>query len=279
MACTSPLKAYKAPGGGIVFSSKHGYYDRMIQLQCGACLSCRIARSRDWAVRAMHEAQMAGVKNCFITLTYDEANLPEDRGLDVEEWKRFAKRMRKNLGPFRYLHCGEYGDENLRPHYHACIFGQDFSEDREKWKVRKGHQTWTSPTLEKLWPYGFSEIGSLTYDSAAYVARYVVKKATGKKGEEAVERVDAETGEVWTVNPEYATMSRNKGLGETWFQKYWRDVYPDDFVIANGKKARPPKYYDKQLEKLDKEMYLEIKKKGLTTQLATLGTQRRNGWR
>lgn len=45
--------------------------------------------------------------------------------------------------------------------------------------------------------------------------------------------------------PEYAAMSLKPGIGAAWFEKYQRDVFPHDFVVQNGAKKTPPKYYDK----------------------------------
>ncbi len=217
-----------------------------------------MAKMRDWAIRAVHEAQMHS-KNCFITLTYDERNLPLDNSVDVKHWQNFAKRLRKKKGPFRFLHCGEYGDRTSRPHYHACIFGHDFAEDRILLSEKKGHVLWTSAELEKIWGKGFCPIGPLNFDTAAYTARYVIKKVGGPQKEAAYERVDPETGLITDVKPEYATMSRNPGLGKKWFDNYYADVYPDDEIIINGKKFRPPKFYDKLLEKKNPQLLQKIK--------------------
>ena len=263
MACTSPLKAYKAPGGGISFSPRFGYFDRHLELPCGQCMSCRLAKVRDWGIRAVHEAQMHE-KNSFITLTYNEQNLPEDNSVDVRHWQLFAKRLRKQYGTFRFLHCGEYGDENKRPHYHACLFGIDFSDARYVLKQDDKNILWTSPILEKVWGMGYCTIGPLTYDTAAYVARYTLKKMGGERAKQQYERVDADTGEVTVVRPEYATMSRRKGLGQTWFEKYSNEIYPEDIVVMKGKKFRPPKYYDKLLEKKNPKQWEKIKVKRQT---------------
>ncbi len=218
-------------------------------------------------------------KNCFITLTYNPENLPEDNSVNVEHWQKFAKKLRKAKGPFRFLHCGEYGDEEKRPHYHACIFGHDFSEDRVLYEDKENHTLWTSPQLETIWGMGFCPIGPLNYDTAAYCAAYTQKKITGptirsgdksperqayetmstERKEQQYQRVDSDTGEITTVKPEYGTMSRNKGLGQTWFDKYWKDVYPDDFVVIKGKKFRPPKYYDQLLEQQNPELLKKLK--------------------
>ena len=74
--------------------------------------------------------------------------------------------------------CGEYGDKLGRPHYHAIIFGVTFV-DKKLWSIRRGNNLYRSATLEKLWPYGFSSIGTVNFETAAYVARYVTKKITG----------------------------------------------------------------------------------------------------
>ena len=221
-------------------------------------MSCRLAKVRDWGIRAIHEAQMHE-KNSFITLTYNEDHLPIDNSVDVRHWQLFAKRLRKHYGKFRFLHCGEYGDQNKRPHYHACLFGIDFSDARIVLKQDKDNILWTSPTLEKIWGMGYCTVGPLNYDTAAYVARYTLKKMGGEAAKTQYERVDEQTGEVTEVRPEYATMSRRKGLGQTWFEKYASDVYPDDFVVVKGKKFRPPKYYDELLDRINPKMMEELK--------------------
>lgn len=250
VGCNSPLRAYKAPGGKITFHQRSGYYDMPLQIACGQCRGCRLRRTRDWAVRAIHESQMHE-QNSFVTLTYDDENLPADNGLVVKHWQDFAKRLRKKMGPFRFLHCGEYGEKTLRPHYHACLFGHDFRTDRQPIGNPSGHPLYMSPDLEELWGKGFVSIGELTFDSAAYVASYVFKKTNGETAERRNERVDERTGEVWAVKGEYATMSRRPGLGAAWFAKYSSDIYPHDFAVAKGQQFRPPKFYDQLLKERD----------------------------
>lgn len=257
MPCYTPLKAYRADGGGVVFSSKEGFTDRPLELPCGQCVGCRVARSRQWALRIVHESQMHGA-NSFITLTYDQEHLPEDWSLDVEHWKCFMKALRRRVGKVRYYHCGEYGDENLRPHYHACLFGVDFARDRYRWSGSGDRTLYRSPTLEEAWGRGHALIGNLTFESAAYVARYVVKKRTGPQAEEHYRRINPETGEVHQVKPEYATMSRRPGLGATFFDRYVDDMYPRDEVIHAARRFRPPRFYD---ERLPEDELLAVKAK------------------
>lgn len=253
------MKAYRGIDGGVVFTAAAGYFDKHMELPCGQCWSCRLAKTRDWAIRCVHEAQMTDGPSSFITLTYDAEHLPGDNSINVRDWQLFAKRLRKALGAFRFLHCGEYGEERGRAHYHALLFGIDFHEDRLPLPQSGQHTRWSSQKLEEIWGKGRVEIGSVTFDSAAYCARYALKKVGGLAEEAHYQRVDADTGEIFQIKKEYATMSRRPGLGTSWFEKYWEDVYPDDFVVMKGQKMRPPKFYDGLLEKKNPELLEKLK--------------------
>lgn len=242
-----------------------------IKLPCGQCIGCRLERSRQWAIRCCHEAMLHD-KNCFITLTFSPEYLDTRKNqwsLDLRDWQLFMKRLRKKFGShIRFYHCGEYGqmcancDKSLhncqcpspvhtlgRPHYHACMFGFDFP-DKEIFKITPtGHILYTSKILEELWTcpktkmqMGFCTIGDVTFESAAYVARYIMKKITGDQDKIDEHYVRFDTGEI--LKPEYTTMSRRSGIGRNFFDKYIDDIYPHDFVVLNGKKMRPPRYYD-----------------------------------
>lgn len=231
------------------------------EISCGQCVGCRLERSRQWATRCLHEASLYE-DNCFITLTFSpEVLQTRDNpwSLDVRDFQLFMKRLRKRFGSrIRFYHCGEYGENNGRPHYHACLFNFDFP-DKKLWKKVGEHNLYVSKELETIWGQGFCSIGDVTFESAAYVARYIMKKINGDRAEEHYQWVDDETGEIRPLKPEYTTMSRNPGIGKEWFDKFSYDVYKDDFVVINGKKCRPPKFYDTQLEKLDPAMYDELK--------------------
>ena len=253
MTCYHPLLAYRNEGK-IVFNKPFAFA-KGFNLPCGQCIGCRLKYSQEWAVRIMHENQMHE-ESCFITLTMNNEYL-ESRdnpySLDKTEFQRFMKRMRKRYGKkIRYFHCGEYGEKNSRPHYHAIIFGMDF-KDKELFQVRDEIRLYVSEELTELWPYGFSTIGEVTMESAAYVARYVTKKIKGKDAQEHYIRWDPSTGEGTPIEPEYATMSRKPGIGKTWFDKYKNDVYPHDYVVIKKHKIRPPRFYDNQLEENELE--------------------------
>jgi len=276
--CTRRLKAYRGIEGGIAFSSRDGYYDRPLELACGQCMDCRLRRARDWALRMMHESQSYDA-NCFITLTYDDGHLPEDHGLRLRDWQLFAKRLRKSVGRFRFYHVGEYGERTLRPHYHALLFGVDFSADRKLFKVDGAYHLYTSEELQKVWDKGHCLIGELSFDSCCYVARYVTKKLKAPKirslytakcaheAEKVFQRMDPETGEVWSVAPEYATMSRGGnasdgvqlgGIGKRYFEKFEKEIYVSDSVVDRGREYRPPRFYDRLLEVRDVDRYRRI---------------------
>lgn len=273
MPCFHPLTGYRSKELSdkgkrqIVFNKADGFQDLPVTLPCGQCVGCRLERSRQWAIRCMHEASLYD-ENCFITLTFSEAGLAlrcRDRGhddtygLDVRDFQLFMKRLRKRVGAVRFYHCGEYGENFGRPHYHACIFGFDFP-DKYYWrKSPQGHRIYRSSLLEELWPYGNCEIGSVTFESAAYVARYIMKKVNGDFAEDHYRIIDPETGEIFDRKPEYTTMSRRPGIGRGWLVKFTTDVYPSDFIVMNGATMRPPKYYDGQYEIMSPKELEKIK--------------------
>lgn len=169
--------------------------------------------------------------------------------LDVRDFQLFMKRLRKKFSKqkIRFFHCGEYGDKYNRPHYHSALFNFDFP-DKELWRIDNGNKLYTSKILSELWPFGWSTVGALTYESAAYVARYCLKKVTGRAAADHYLTVDENTGEITTLRPEYTTMSRRPGIASNWINQFLDDVYPTDFITHGGKKYRPPKYYDKVLQ-------------------------------
>lgn len=257
MPCFHPLKAFRGRHNGApVFTRPVDYPAIALDLPCGQCIGCRLERSRQWAVRCMHEASLHE-DNCFITLTYDDAHLPSDGSLVKSDFQKFCKRLRKKVGPFRFFHCGEYGENFSRPHYHACIFGFDFP-DRKVFKESAGSVIYTSALLEDVWSRGFCTVGNLTFESAAYVARYVLKKVNGDEADEHYMRVD-QYGEIHRVEPEYVTMSRRPGIGKGWFERWSNEVYPCDEVVSRGFPARPPRYYDNLMVEIDPAVMEAVK--------------------
>ncbi|UPW41543.1 replication initiator protein [Peromfec virus RodF8_61] len=262
MVCYHPLKGYRSRDGRnpvtggwkIVFNLREGYVDLPVEIPCGQCIGCRLEKSRQWAIRCVHEASLYE-KNCFITLTFNDENLDLNLSLDKTDFQRFMKRLRKRYCDqrIRYYHCGEYGEILKRPHHHAILFNFDF-EDKVLWQKRDNVALYRSKSLEELWPYGYASIGAATFESAAYVARYILKKVSGKNAS-----VEAHyRGRV----PEFTTMSRRPGIGRTWYIKYASDVYPSDYVVTRkGLKVRPPRYYDALYDLENPEEFKKIKQR------------------
>ena len=227
--------------------------------KCGQCSGCNLDKSREWAIRCCHEASLYK-ENVFITITYDDDHLPSDRSLDHSHFQNFMKSLRdkfKYVGadgknPIRNYMCGEYGTLNGRPHYHACLFNVAF-DDKKLWKIVNNNRLYVSDTLEKLWKKGFCTVGDVTFESAAYVARYMMDRIRVSDASplDAKMRwmhkyVDFETGEV--RKEEYNEPSRRPGLGKGFFDLYSSDIFPHDYIVLNGVKQRAPKYYDGLLE-------------------------------
>ena len=267
MPCYRPIDAYRSRyknhnGKQRITFNRADSAGIKITLPCGQCIGCRLERSRQWAIRCTHEAQMHD-DNSFITLTYNDENLPDDGSLKPKHFQDFMKRLRKHYAPkkIRYYHCGEYGELLSRPHYHACLFGLDFVDKKYLKTQKNGTTLFTSATLEKIWTFGFSTIGTVTFESAAYVARYILKKINGERSEQHYKQLSEDTGELTDLHPEYTTMSRKPGLGSTWYETYGSDIYPNDTVVINGRKMKPPRYYDQKYEICDPEAYEKLKTK------------------
>lgn len=206
---------------------------------CGQCLPCRINRRRIWAHRICLEAGLQK-DNCFLTLTYDDKNLPEDGSLDPLALTLFLKRLRKwfdqNYGrKLRYFGVGEYGDQSNRPHYHLALFGFPNCERGRTVQRRSGRCCDYCDAVSQLWGQGRVELASLEPGSANYVAGYVTKKLTAKDDERLCGR-----------HPEFARMSNRPGIGAGVMDEVastimelevdFQDV-PD--ALGNGRKQYP----------------------------------------
>lgn len=288
MACYHPLVAFvvgvKSDGKKILKFAKKGerlqdvYIDdrgvahpeiEKLLLPCGKCIGCLMKRSMDWSVRMMHELEDHD-RACFITLTYDDDNVPVNNYVDENgevkksltlckpDFQKFMKRLRKHYtgNTIRFFACGEYGSKTRRPHYHAIIYGVDFSEDRYIWKVEDGFVNYRSPTLEKLWPFGNSLIAEVNMNTCAYVARYCTKKKYGRQNIYY---------QLFNIEPEFNLMSRRPGIGSNWLGLHKDEIYPDGYIYMKnnkgGLKLKPPKYYDKLFEIYEPELMENIKEK------------------
>lgn len=54
-------------------------------------------------------------------------------------------------------------------------------------------------------------------------------------------------------------MSRRPGIGHNFAETYEDEICENDSVIVRGIEMRPPKYYDRALERRDPDRYYEIR--------------------
>lgn len=266
MSCWGPLTAYRTgtvgPSGklGITFQRSASLNGQGFDVPCGQCTGCRLEKSRQWAMRCLHEKRLHR-ENVFITLTYSTENLPPYGSLQKRDFQLFMKRLRKEKGDgIRFYACGEYGDLNKRPHYHAILFNCDFVDKTLVGRNRRGDPYFDSKQLRRIWGLGHVQLGDVSFDSAAYVARYVMKKVTGDGADNHYDVVDAD-GVLCRRNSEFTLMSRRPGIGTGWFERYGAETYVHDSVVVNGRLVRPPRFYDGKYELIDSERMDVIKRK------------------
>lgn len=244
MACFHPIPALR--DGTKVLLHPRPASSANMQLPCGNCIGCKIARAQEWASRCMHELREHH-SSVFVTLTYEDKFLPPGGQLVPKDLALFLKRLRKVCesplvdwisvntdGPYvkrlRFLACGEYGEQFGRPHYHAILFGVGFPD-----ALRATAKLWRSPGLESVWGKGTVNFGQVTRASCAYVAGYV-HKSMGRN------YCDSD-GVV--MQPPFLRCS--KGIGKLYAQRY-ADDFKHGFLVVDGDRRKVPRYYKKVLE-------------------------------
>lgn len=305
--CYYPLTGYRSSSPNengkfpIVFSRTGAQLDEEVSLPCGRCIGCRLERSKVWAIRCMHEAAIFD-NNCFVTLTYDNDNLPDDGSLIKSDWQLFMKRLRKRLVPknpysfnndfdkwdawqlkygIRFFMCGEYGQDQDyalegisklgRPHYHAILFNYnpmdlglevfcekqfDVTKAPNKYGIYRkvensanGSDQYDSSVISKAWGKGRVRVSHMSFEAAAYVARYCTKKLNPGNTPESEQdfinhytKLNSDTGETFLVSPEFNLQSQ--GIGKYWFKSYKNDLRKG-FININGSDMSIPAYYEK----------------------------------
>lgn len=208
-------------------------------------------------------------ENTFITLTFDEEHLHPKQTLTKEHFQKFMKRLRKLHEPkiIRFMHVGEYGERNGRPHHHAILFNHEFKDKIETRNYTlKGKQikAYESKELSKLWPFGKHEIGEANFQTAAYIARYCCKNKDNKqplKLPRLSSRIDGK-------KKEFNTMSMRPGIGSTWLKKFGEtDVWNHDHIVLNGIKMLPPTYYTNQYDLTNPQECANLKEERLKVAL------------
>lgn len=285
-----------------VFVDGHLYSEKL-KIPCGQCDGCRMDYARQWAIRCALEAKQ-WVHNYFVTLTYNDEFVPivphEWVELDTGEYhcddvmtlvpdhlRDFMKRLRRNFerekgfDGVRFYACGEYGPKNMRPHYHLILFNCPL-DDLELIGRRDGYVYYRSSFVEKAWserlhfdgksvrwPMGFVQICDFTYETAAYVARYMLKKHKG---------LDADFYEKAGIAPEFTRCSRRPGIAARYYEENRDMIYEFDQVnVLGGKgqvlKAHPPKYFDRLFDVDNPEQLCMIKEKRKDTAIRSMQEQ------
>lgn len=242
------------------------------EIPCGKCIGCRLEHSRQWANRCLLEMKEYD-KNCFITLTYDNEHVPysdtDEREfvygevepkplmtLRREHLTKFIKRLRggHKQRKIRYFACGEYGSKTSRPHYHLIIFGWCPNDLKFYKRSEVGYNYYNSETLQKLWPYGYAVVGEATWETAAYTARYCMKK------------LDGELGKFYESNgieKEFITMSRKPGIAKDWYSSHndYYATFSSSYVATDygNREITPIRYFDKLFDLEDPVRLQELK--------------------
>lgn len=271
MRCIRPIKAGFNQAGDIVYSTTKASPElASFEFECRKCLPCRLNIAREKATRCIHEAQ-CHEDNIFLTLTYNEESLKSPR-LQYRDFQLFMKRLRdkvynqhiklntERLGQklskelkkeirdktyIPFMVTGEYGDINKRPHWHAIIFNYYPNDSEHKYTTDRGEKVFSSNELSNLWGKGNIEYGSVTMDSAGYVARYAAKKLTHGNDQDH------------DYHPFHRT-SCKRAIGRTWIEKYWKQTFQRGYIVLpNGSKSKIPRYYVDWLKKYRIDDYID----------------------
>lgn len=277
-------------------NAEKGILWRYQLIPCRHCFACSLNYSAEWGTRIMCECKQYE-HNYFVTLTYSEKYLPIEEKLSLGEWEfendgtwtgtlvpdhvqDFIKRLRrylqynKNHTDMKYYLCGEYGEENGRPHYHLILINCPLDTKQfYKFKVDENYKPhWRSKELERLWSVrkdgkritrntkpeeieqiGIVDVAEVEWNSAAYVARYCAKK--WNKQADPLEYISM------GKRPEFVRMSDNIGLD--YYNEHKHEIYKTDAMITKTMKGvatvKPPKAWDKRLEKELPELFDKIK--------------------
>jgi len=244
--CNCPITAYKfgkTKNGktNIVFKNPYEVTPEgmEIKLPCGRCMACRMEKTRQWGMRAEHEAKFHD-ENCFITLTYAPEKLPPS--LEKRPLQLFIKRLRKSISGIKvkYIASGELGDNYDNPHYHICLFGW-IPKDLQFLYSKQGAKYYTSKTLEKLWENGFIIVTELNFATARYTAKYAIKKELGSKEK--------------TRPAEFFVVSQ--GIGKLHVDRYGGDMAIKGQTYANNHSCSLPRYYKEKIKNTSNNLILE----------------------
>lgn len=304
--CTQPITAYqlekqywpdKDSSPQPIFKKPNDInrYEKL-PLPCRKCVSCLKIRSMTLAVQLGCELQTTQGESQFVTLTYNEQNLPEGHTLNKNHPKLFLKKLRKWINKnypglkIRYKLVGEYGERSFRPHYHLAIFGLPSFKDQElsDKNYTETHKLYESKILTEIWGKGNVIYNHLTPESCLYIAQHSDKKIN-REVDYSQQLIDAETGEIIEPPllpfnkkdkqnrlikdddgkpqtelkkqrvPEFTTGSSKPGLGTQWFKQYGKsDLHQGMLVSLDGKEHKIPRHLMNLIDREIPELYKQL---------------------
>lgn len=260
---------------------------RILEFGCGKCDGCKQNDKYIWATRCYLES-IEYPYNYMITLTYDDEHAPKgEKGrmtLKMKDFQDFMKRLRiewqrrhghgykkdeeGNVIDYgiRYKMCSEYGSEEktMRPHYHFIGFNLPIFDLERFFLSETDGQVYKSAELSEIWGLGYVTVIECNWNTCSYVSGYVMKKATSTDEKKDYEALG--------ILPEFSLQSTRPGIGYKYFEKNWEKIYKTDsiFIKKKSKKdnwrtvsqeVKPPRYFDKCLQKINPDLLEEVKKK------------------
>ncbi len=242
----------------VFFGNKNQYYKRfrnvqLIYVPCGKCMTCLQKRSRQWSLRIGSE-YLKYNKNCVLTLTYNDDNLPEEGLLNYKDIQLFLKRLRKKYKDtkIKFVCSCEYGKQTYRPHYHIILMNY-FPPDVDLCKpykiTRKGSKLYKSKECDDLWSNGFVDVGLCDYHTSRYVAQYCMKKVINKNNN------------IWQAKNEASRerMICSQAIGLDYFKRNVETIFSGMKCIFGGKSFPIPKYFINKCKELYPKIYEKYK--------------------
>jgi len=200
---------------------------RNVPVPCGKCPACKKRRVSGWSFRLMQQDKYSLMSH-FITLTYDNSNIPiTPKGfasVSKRDVQLFFKRLRKSHTglPIVYYLAAEYGSKTARPHYHIILFNS------------------TPEAVARAWTAGLTHAGTVTAASVGYTLKYI-----SKPGRIPLHKNDDRV-------PEFTLMSKGIGLAyltPAVIKWHKNPVKMDERMYCNveDKKISMPRYYKNKL--------------------------------
>lgn len=206
---------------------------------CGKCFSCRNKYRLSWQLRLQHEFISYQGNALFLTLTYNNENLPSDKMVNKRDCQLFIKRLRKHYKDrkLKYFIAAEYGDKFKRPHYHAIIFGLSAPEFKRSGSAK--NFKYGQFIANKIWKKGYCYVGYVDKKCISYVSKYIMKKFV--------------SNDKFTVPDNFVQpfTLKSSGLGLSWLIKHidsvTYNIINHNTVKLFKNRISYPRYYRKKL--------------------------------